>query len=230
MIDLIKYHLFPSLVAEANYDKKQEFKKSFGENIFKYFTPEGRCHEWYGNVNIHHEPAFNDFFVFATNAAKQYIASYNVDPELFNFHITKSWLNIIKDQHTPRHSHADAHLSFCYYVNVPPNVNQPIVFHNYKDRYEPHENFIMWNNPSQWDVLNSYTWKIDIEEGKLIIFPSRMEHETQGPEKDIQQGIFNADDLFKHRVSLAADITFTYKEISAKPQGLQPIKNWKVFS
>jgi hypothetical protein len=56
-----------------------------------------------------------------------------------------------------------------------------------------------------------------------------MAHETPriSPIEDV--GIKDLTDLRNHRISIAGDVIITYKDITAKPLGLQPVKNWRTF-
>jgi hypothetical protein len=233
---MIKHALFPTLVTEQYYNRKDDFKQVFFDKIFDYMNEDGISNEETNHVNLHHEPAFKDLFVFATESAKEYVAALNVQPELFDFNVVKTWMNITKSNSTPAHNHADAHISFTYYAHLDANCIKPIRFYNYKDRHEPYPGLIKFNNPMVWDAFNSYTWEFFPKEGNLFVFPGNLSHDTVGYDtgpvvgSSLEQGCKNADDLANRRICLAGDILLTFKERSPKAMGLQPIHEWRKFA
>jgi hypothetical protein len=174
------------------------------------------------------DPAFEPLFRFSSVAVKEYVKSFSGDPSMFDFHVVKSWANIVKNLGNPQHNHADAHLSFVYYINIPEHVSTPIIFHNNPNRYQPFHGFSRWNCET-WDILNSGTWQFMPKEGQVMVFPSAMGHETPQLSDEEDHGVRDLVDLQQRRVSIAGDIIITYKELAAKPLGLQPVKNWRTF-
>lgn len=221
--------LFPVLVYEDKYNNPVAVKEETSKIIFKYLDSNGMSDEATGHVSMHHEEVLRPVFEFATNAAKQFISHYMIDPELFDYYVVKSWMNMIEHRETPRHDHADAHISFVYYINVPVNNSTPITFCNYPDRYEPFSFMSKNNNPSEWNLINSYAWSFQPQEGTLFVFPARLSHYVDKHDNMPETGIHTVDDFHRHRVSVAGDILLTYKDTSAKSLGLQPIKNWRTF-
>ena len=224
-----RYALFPTLVTETFYEKHAELKPVLEQGIFRHMTPDGYSNEKTGHVMLHLDADFEPLFKFVAAAAKEYISSFAIDQEIFDINVVKTWMNIIREQGTPFHSHADAHISFVYYINIPEDVNTPIIFHNHYNWYEPYMGFAKFNNPSEWNPFNSPAWQFSAKEGALMIFPARVCHETPSTSGDPDVGVKSLKDLRRKRVSLAGDIVLTFKETSAKPMGLQPIKNWRTF-
>ena len=221
--------LFPTLLAEFEYPDKDNFKQIFYDKIFNYMSPDGFSNEYTGHVNLHHEPAFESLFKFAIDSVRQYVSRLYIDPNVFEFNLVKTWMNITKNRQTPMHSHGDAHMSFTYYINIPKDFSKPIRFYNYEHRYEPFPGCIKFNNPSHWDAFNAYTWQLEPKEGQLFVFPSNVPHDTVGQSEQMETGCFTPNDLDQMRICLAADILMTYKERAAKPLGVQPVSNWRTF-
>lgn len=227
--------VFPTLITEHLYNQKEEFKQLFYDNIFKYMSDDGISNEETKHVNLHHEPAFSGLFTFASDSARQYVSALNVDPDLFEFNIVKTWMNITKDYSTPTHNHADAHMSFTYYINLPNDCAKPIRFYNHTNRHEPYPGMIKFNNPIRWDLLNAYTWQFNPVEGQLFVFPASLPHDTvsdnDGPQvgSSLEQGCKTVADLQQRRICLAGDILLTFKERANKPMGLQPVSEWRTF-
>lgn len=236
---MIEHSLFPTLLLEFKYDKKDQFKEIFFNSVLKYTNENGKSNEYTGHVNIHHEEAFKPFYAFVTSCIKKYIRRLHLNPDEFEYYVTKSWLNINNKKATPKHSHADGHMSFAYYINLPENNQQKIRFYNIENRYEPYSHCIEYNNPSNWDEYNSYTWDFLPTEGQLFVFPGNLPHSTVGnsykmledmTEDTIEEpGYFIPSDLKTKRICISADFMITFKEKLPRSMGVQPISNWRMF-
>jgi hypothetical protein len=222
--------LFPTLFLEETNPNHDRTKAVAMNALMNHLDSDGYSEENTGHVTIHHDPLFTPIYSMATAIAKQYCEVMQVDPSNFDFNIVKSWFNIIKDRSTPFHNHADAHLSFVYYINVPTECAQPIQFYAQNDKYEPFPGFAKFNSPAEWNVFNSYAWSFPASEGTMYLFPARMNHDTVGKTTMRDPGIKTIEDAKTHRISLAGDIILTYKEKSAKALGLQPKRNWRTFA
>jgi hypothetical protein len=222
--------LFPTLFLEEVNSNHDHMKAVVMPAVLKHTDQDGYSDESTGHVTLHHDLLFEPIFSMATSMAKQYCEVMQVDPSNFDFNIVKSWFNIIKNRSTPFHSHADAHLSFVYYINVPSECAQPIQFYAANDKYEPFPGFARFNDPAEWNVFNSYAWSFPASEGTMYLFPASMNHDTLGKTTTCDLGIKTIEDAKTHRISLAGDIVLTYKEKSSKALGLQPKRNWRTFS
>ena len=230
MADETKHHLiFPSYIMESHFDGHVNLKKSFKKVALSLFNEDGFSDEMTGHVTIHHEPVLSPMYKFVIQEAKKFIAGYSIDPELYEYNVVKSWMNVTKNRETQMHGHMDAHISFAYYMNVPEEAKTPIIFQNYHHKHEPYSGMARWNNPSEWNLINSYTWMFDVREGQLMVFPSNMIHGTIHPQPGEDAGVKNMAAFNERRVCIAGDILLTYKKKQAKPLGLQPIENWRRF-
>jgi len=84
-------------------------------------------------------------------------------------YITQSWLNFTsKDQYHHQHYHPNSILSAVLYLKA--TEGDCIVFHhpNFNSNYEIYSN--------QYDMFNSKSWKIQVKENLLLIFPSTLVH------------------------------------------------------
>jgi hypothetical protein len=226
MSDPIYHYMFPSLILEKNNPDSDEVKTSVESSIFNHISEDGWAGEPSGFVTLHLDPAFDKLFKFVAIAVNDYIARMYVDPNDFDCYIVKTWANITKNDPNPIHNHADAHLSFVYYVNIPDFAKNPILFHNHANRHQLFPGFTGWNS-KEWDMLNSGTWRFFPAEGNVMVFPATMNHETVGdPSGPADTGVNTLDELRQHRVSIAGDIILTYKKTSKNPLGLQPVTNW----
>jgi hypothetical protein len=227
---MIKHELFPTLVGEWNYDDASKFKQTFYDNALKHFT-DGYSMETTGNVNLHLDPAFSPLFNNIASCAKEYLKTLGHNPDAYRFNIIKTWLNVTKEFHTPVHNHADAHLSFVYYVNAPESMTKPINFVNHD---KPNCLFHGMTN-AQDDILeltpyNSDVWFFVPEEGKTFMFPGKLYHFTNGHGNGQPDDPVNSiDDLKKYRIAIAGDILLTYRERVGRAYGIMPVENWKTY-
>ena len=227
---MINHALFPVLVSEFHYDYPLRFKKVFFDSVFDHLDEDGFSSERTGHVTIHHDDRYKEIYSFAVSCVKQFIKTYNVDPELFDINVVKSWLNVLGGQSNPNHNHADAHIAFVYYVHVPDTVQNSIRFYNYANRIEPYSFFCKMNNENNvWDIINSYTWQFKPIDGQLMVFPATLNHDTIGHDEQYTGQIKMYEDLQYRRISIAGDILLTHKEKIGRHLGLQPIKNWRKF-
>lgn len=87
-----------------------------------------------------------------------------------NLRITQSWLSISETgQSHHRHAHANSFLSGVFYLQT--NATDKINF------YRPNFNQIKFT-PETHNIFNCESWWFDATVGKLIIFPSSLEHDV----------------------------------------------------
>ena len=228
---MIAHALFPVLICEFHYPKHEEFKKIFLESGLKHFNKDGYSQETTGHISIHHDPDFEELYKFLSICVRQYLETLSVNADNFDINVIKSWLNVLEKRSTPKHSHADAHISFTYYVNTPEDNKQNLTFYNYSPRMEPFDGCIAHNNigSKDWNIFNSYAWSFEPKEGSVFVFPSQISHDTSGGPIISERGVKTIDDLSNRRICIASDVLLTYKEKSAKSLGVQPVSNWRKF-
>lgn len=231
---MITHMIFPTVIGQEEYYDPIGFKQVFYKNIFKYISENGYSNENTGHVDLHHEKEFEDLYRYITFSISKYLETLSISSDTYDINIVKSWLNVIKDRETPTHSHADAHYSFTYYVNLPEDAIQPIVFHTPKIPH-PNEAYLAMfsNNVKEWNLANSYTWEFTPNEGTIFIFPAHLKHHTymkEGIPQEIEGKFDTIEKMSKKRICIAGDVILTYSKKEAKPTGLQPIENWRNFS
>lgn len=226
---MVVHALFPKLLLEEKNEGHDASKHAFLQQMMKHLSEDGYSNEHTGHVTLHHDMVFAPICEMATRLAHHYCGVMRVDPDLFDFNVVKTWFNILRDTSTPYHNHADAHLSFCYYINTPVEAQQPIRFHD-TDRKEPFFGFSECNHPVEWNVFNSGSWQFVPLEGTMFMWPSALPHDTIGKTTERGAGVRSMEDALTQRVTFAGDILVTYKEKAAKSMGLQPKRNWRTFS
>ena len=225
-----KHALFPTLVGEWHWLNKDKFKDEFFSQAFNHLNSNGYSTETTGHVDIHHNPVFDSLWSFSADCAGEYLKTLQLKTELFSLNLIKTWLNIIKEWHTPMHNHADAHLSFVYYVHIPEGVNKPIYF---SPQIRQNELFhsIYLDNVNEWNIYNSGSWYFEPKEGQLFMFPANLHHHTGGyGSGEIDKGCKNMNDLLDRRISIAGDFLLTYNKKIGRSYGIQPVSNWRTFN
>jgi len=241
---MISHQMFPTLIGEWSYDRSNQFVETFFQNVLNHCDADGRTGESSGHVDVHHDKDFSNLFTMITDCAKEYVAQLSIDTDLWDFNLVKSWLSISDKSSIPAHDHADAHLSFVYYVNIPDSApTAPIHFINKSTPNDLTGN-MFYINPSEngsmsggsvreWNQFNSRTWNFVPHEGMILIFPGHIPHHTDtGPDFRDSRDIptTNVEEIRKRRVSLAGDFILTFKKKQPICCGLQPVSNWKVFA
>ena len=227
---MIEHKLFPTLICEDTYENPQYFKKIFFDKMMDYVSETGYSEEDTGHVKMHLEPSYEPIYKFISEKAREYVNSLNVDANQFDFNIMKSWVNMTSVVNNNVHTHAEAHITFTYYVHVPEHAKKILkVFAERPFMNEVFEGFLN-NNVKEWNDKNSLSWKFLPKDGDIFIFPARLRHsvESLNPGK-FEPPVKTKNDLFLKRICIAGDILLTHKELTTNPMGLQPIKNWKVF-
>lgn len=227
---MIKYDLFPTLVATFEYDQKDEFRKLFEKNYMKH------CHydkngtlvtsEIEGYNKVHFEPDFEPFFDFAMKCCAEYLTELSVNLDNYYLVLAKSWFSFLNGgMNVSKHMHADHHLSFTYYVELPEDICK--TFHVSDQRQnlnEPtHGTFTRLGtipNIKQDNIYNTNDYFFNLKEGQLIVFPSKLSHWT--PQQNVR-----TDSV---RKCIAGDLLLMYKDVdNKKPYGMYRPDLWKVY-
>lgn len=217
------FDLFPTLVGTEIYKDHANFKKKFFDSLPKYTREDGITGEESGHVAIHLNPDFEDFFQFVSSVAEDYIEELVGSKDIWEPWIVKSWFS---DFSVPMHDHADAHLSFVYYVNVPLGKASSLHMIPPVDRLNDLTGGMFLKNKNVEVVKQNNQYNCDSvlfhpSEGALVLFPARMKHVVE----PIQQ----SDNIYDRRISIAGDFILTFKETTARSMGLQPVSNWRSF-
>tara|TARA_R100000963_G_C4621471_1_gene88851 strand:- start:151 stop:732 length:582 start_codon:yes stop_codon:yes gene_type:complete len=113
------------------------------------------------------------FLELAQQIEKNFVKYINSIPLYNTFFISSMWGNInsYKDYNIA-HSHGGSVISGIYYLKIPLKSGR-IEFYN-----PAHEGIdYLWAHcTKEFTTQNSSTWKIDVEEGDLILFPSWLKH------------------------------------------------------
>lgn len=103
-----------------------------------------------------------------TSLADYFSVIYNPKHNV-NLKITQSWTNYTKaGQYHHKHHHSNSFISGVFYVQADEQKDK-IYF--YRDVYEQ-----IRFTPKEWNVWNSESWWFEAGTGKLVLFPSRLNH------------------------------------------------------
>lgn len=215
------FDLFPTLVGTEVYPEHEQFKKIFFDNLPKYLREDGITGEQSGHVDLHLNPDFEDLFRFISGVAEDYIEELIGLKDIWDLWLVKTWFS---DFSVPIHNHADAHLSFVYYVNVPYDKDSPLHMIAPDDRLNDLVSGMFLRNKDIKVVkynnqYNCNSVEFRPYEGALIIFPAKLKHFVESTRP--------SDNIENRRISLAGDFVLTFKETTARSMGLQPISNWR---
>lgn len=224
---------FPTLICDFQSQTHEQFKTVFYENMKEYVHPDGIDGE-HANLTFHHNKEFDFLFKEITDFAKQYLGALELDPNDWDLHLVKCWWHSLDKNHIPMHNHSDAHLSFVYYVNVPPGSSmlhfqtETASFANdltrgmFLDDFENNYPFKKHN------LFNAMSVSYEATEGKVIVFPARLDHMTTVHE-GLDAETADVDVIKKRRISISGDFMITFKNPKHVSMGLQPVKNWRNF-
>jgi hypothetical protein len=233
---MISHAIFPTLIGEWYYERHYSFKETFFKNIQNHINADGRWGENSGHVDVHNDPDFANFFTLVAFQAKEYVTQLRVDPDLFDFNLVKSWLTISDKWSVPNHNHADAHLSFVYYMNIPDKApSAPIFFQNDHKPNDLIGNMFHTQGANaaivkEWNHYNSLTWSWTPFEGMMLMFPAKLRHYTNTGVPGANDPLATDINVLKtRRISIAGDFLLTYKKKEGISFGIQPVSNWKVF-
>jgi hypothetical protein len=229
-----QHALFPTLVAEDLNPDNARLKEVFFPNAMKHFT-DGFSDEETGALALQTDPGFAPIYKYVTSKAREYLTQLRVDPRIHDINIVKSWLNVTAVTDSPRHNHADAHLTFTYYVNVPSDKQRDIRFFIEKQQNNLYHGMLE-NNVVDYNVFNSASWGFTPQEGSIFLFPGHLSHSvlprsSTCPDADTSKEppVKDLEDLKTRRICVAGDIVLTYNDGNKKYLGLQPVRNWRTF-
>ena len=224
------FNIFPTTVyvgeVTDHQTHKEEFYKVYHKFDYEDSDANSTVSENTGRPFIHLEdnldPLFNEIILHT----KRYVMDVLQYKDIFEYVITKTWLTRTRSQkEIPWHIHSTSHISFVYYLNMPPNAhklkflnphnkNSFFLGMSLESRYEER------TMVKEFNQLNSEEFYIHPPEGTVALFPSSIQHCTQCVDKSF-------DD---ERLAIVGDITLTLKEDQLQySMGYIDQKYWKKY-
>ena len=224
------FNIFPTTIYVGKVENHDTFKKEFLK-IYKDFDYEendisNTVSEGQVNPLIHLEPSMDPMFKEIVRHIKTYVIDILKFKDMFNYSISKTWISRTRDKkEIPFHCHSTSHVSFVYYLNIPPysHTTRFLNNENYNSLFlgaNSHNNNDDKNMIKEFNLLNSKTFFIHPQEGHVALFPSRVSHGTQCIKED-----FNEE-----RLSIVGDVNLILKEEHLlHSMGLIDEKFWKKY-
>ena len=224
------FNVFPLSIYVDKINKHEIYKENFYKVYPKYDYVENErsdtVSEGQSDPIIHLEPTLSPLFTEIADHVRSYIYNTLKFREIFNITFTKTWLSRMRDlKGIPLHIHSTSHISFVYYLNMPPNAhklkflnphnkNSFFLGMSLESRYEER------TMVKEFNQLNSEEFYIHPPEGTVALFPSSIQHCTQCVDKSF-------DD---ERLAIVGDITLTLKEDQLQySMGYIDQKYWKKY-
>ena len=127
---------------------------------------------------------------FCEQHIKIYVEKIITPKEELDFYITQSWLNVTEPGGSHhQHYHPNSIISGVFYLSSVEDdkINFLDPNHNLKERYS--------FSSTEYNVWNSRTWFVSVENNILVLFPSWLEHSVEPNEK-----------ATKNRISLSFNV------------------------
>lgn len=228
------HKLFPTTVFKDNREVSFEEKELWEKIILENLNDEGRTQDWLGFSNIHHYSEVSHIYEWIVQGIRRYLMHFNIYSGDIDINITKSFINITRDSETPEHEHSENHITFTYYPHIAQGMEQNLrVFYDgHTHPNEPYTHLFEQLHDSNFNLLNSLSDVMIVNEGDLIIMPSKMRHLTEhrdGREPQSNES-FDESNLFNSRICIAGDVVLTKRQ-GAKGlwRLLNPIEDWRKF-
>lgn len=114
---------------------------------------------------------------FIELGVKSYVDTILIPKHSVNFYITQSWLNYTNPgQSHHKHNHGNSILSGVFYFNADFEKDK-IIF--YSERYNQ-----ITITPKEYNTYNSQSWWFAVKPGRLVIFPSDLNHMVEQTTSD----------------------------------------------
>ena len=207
------FNIFPTTIYVGQSDNHDEHKNKF-YNVYSKFDYEetdidNTVSENINKPLIHLDESLNDLFGHVVSHVKTYVCDVLQYRDIFDYAITKSWLSRSRKpcDEIRQHIHSTSHISFAYYLNIPDN-SHAIEFHNDCSKNILFEAMNVEDDNRERTVVNNYnylnaqTFFIHPPEGSIILFPSRLIHNTK-----FTGGLFEGE-----RLAIVGDVTTILKE------------------
>ena len=111
---------------------------------------------------------------FCEQHIKSYVEQVISPKEEIDFYITQSWLNITKPgEHHHEHSHQNSIISGVFYIST--EEDDKITFSDPNVKVKE----ILRIKSKDYNEWNSVTWFFPVENNKLILFPSWLNHQVE---------------------------------------------------
>tara|TARA_Y100000004_G_scaffold52818_2_gene58675 strand:+ start:215 stop:940 length:726 start_codon:yes stop_codon:yes gene_type:complete len=234
-------NLFPLSIYINQVEGHEKWKKVFIDDVYDDYQYDrykreskeyNIVSEHCGKPVLHSDERLNGLFKELSDHIKKHCISTLGIRDMFDVCMVKSWLSrsYDNDENLPRHVHSATHLSFVYYMQVPPDANQ-LVFTTHKHQNELFEAMFDVDGHEEEDTwIDNYTFEssphyiIPPEEGMIVVFPSNAAHFTTPTQSTPQT--FQTE-----RLAISGDCILVLKEDEpmVHSKGFINPKHWCVY-
>jgi uncharacterized protein (TIGR02466 family) len=121
------------------------------------------------NTKLLNAPELTNIAEFVNKAVAEYVATVYLPANDIEVYIKQSWGNVTNPgQYHHKHSHPNSFLSGVLYFHAEKNIDKITFFKNELAQLK-----LKTNN---WNLFNSESWYFPVETGKLVLFPSTLQH------------------------------------------------------
>lgn len=121
------------------------------------------------NTKLLSAPELAGVAEFVNKAVTEYVAAIYRPANDIEVYITQSWGNVTNPgQYHHKHSHPNSFLSGVLYFHAEKNIDKITFFKNELTQLKLKTN--------DWNLFNSESWYFPVETGKLVLFPSTLQH------------------------------------------------------
>jgi uncharacterized protein (TIGR02466 family) len=187
------------------------------------YQPDTR-YAWTGDMKghgfIHLEEDFQPWLDAMLPHINRYLELLRLRTEFLDIFFQRSWPAVARrHQEIPVHNHENSHISLVYYLNKPEHAGGlRLLMKNSPNEIVPNLfSAAATVQPFFFErtVFNSNHVDLDLNEGQVVIFPSKTEHQTIQSEADDE------------RISLVADIAIMLKADSECEKFMPAFSLWK---
>ena len=119
------FNIFPTTIYVGEVENHTEYKKEFMRLYDKFDYEENEISTTVSEEQVHPlihlEPSMDSMFREIVRHIKIYVLDVLKYKDMFNYSITKTWISRTRDyKEIPWHIHSTSHVSFVYYLNIPP--------------------------------------------------------------------------------------------------------------
>jgi uncharacterized protein (TIGR02466 family) len=173
-MELNIHNLFPTPVGFFNFDRKLTDQEISYINSLETRPNAGNTTS--KNNMVLHNKELILLRSFIEDSVSEYFKKTLNPKHNVNLRLTQSWCNFsYPGQFHHRHAHPNSFISGVFYIKT--NPTDKIMFFRSG-----------WNQiklpPNEWNQYNSESWWFEATEGKLILFPSSLEHMVPNVEGD----------------------------------------------
>jgi uncharacterized protein (TIGR02466 family) len=123
------------------------------------------------------DPALTSLRSFIEDSVSEYFKQTANPKHNVNLRVTQSWCNYSEPgQYHHKHAHPNSYISGVFYLQT--NPSDRIYF--YRSGWQQ-----IKLPPAEWNAYNSESWWFEATTGKLILFPSSLEHMVPTVEGDV---------------------------------------------